>query len=67
MTTSHGWDIHVMACVIVHMPLEIKSCMLYSTYQYLIGHMGLDVEVVVDNCKQCQPITLHVSKFDLLK
>jgi hypothetical protein len=29
--------------------------------------MGLDVEAVVDNSKQCQPITLHVSNFDLLK
>jgi len=54
-------------CHMPHMPMEIKSCMLYFTYQYWLVHMGLNVEVVVDNRKQCRPITLHVSNFDLFK
>jgi hypothetical protein len=48
-------------CHICQWKLKVACCI--PPINICLVHIGLDVEVVVDNHKQCQPIILHVSNF----
>ncbi len=52
-------------CHICQWKLKVACCI--PPINIWLVHMGIDVEVVVDNHKKCQPITLHVSNFNLFK